>query len=159
MILLGLLGGFAIALPALVITTLAFITAFPHFFQAIRTKGVTVELVPPERGIVNNRPKPNAYILAVDLSGSTVQGREDPQLELVEMAVDDLFSKESGGVLADLVQHQDDFGLYVFAGSRRLVIHPGMENNLRSTDMPAEFRRAVKDNMGKLEADETDIIT
>ena len=35
-ILLGLLGGFAIALPALAITILAFATAFPHFMQALK---------------------------------------------------------------------------------------------------------------------------
>jgi hypothetical protein len=158
-ILVGLIGGFAIALPALVVTTLAFATAFPHFFEALHTTGATVALTttsisdeedgPPKAEQGREKAhKSNAYILAVDTSGSAIRNQADSQLIRIADVVDDIFLKDQGGVLVKLVQYGDSYGFFKFAGRVRKVFAPGDSSSPSGPEVAEVFREKLFDTGG-----------
>lgn len=172
----GLLGGFLIGLPAIIITTLAFVTAFPHFLEALDPRGSHVDLEPhhQESQPITNRDKGFVYLVAVDVSGSAVRTPNDSDLRSVKSFVHLLFEYNSGGGIGYLVRPNDAYAIYAFAGEHQFLAgdsgHPSpFQSTLSRTQLIESFDSHIGDytklnaradaNTNGIDTSKTDVIS
>lgn len=165
-ILLGLIGGFAIALPALSITLLAFVTAYPHFIEALRggahDPSRPAYLVGKQRVELKTAESRlgSAYVLGIDVSHSVIRNKKEEELVQINTLIGLLFSPDPDRVLASLIDSDDDYWSYAFAGDQYpLPRRGGAFEGGRSAAFPEEFRQALEEHLeSDADRNDTDIL-
>lgn len=172
-IFLGLVGGLLSALPALAITILGLIVSVPHFLEGMDDSGTlsalpSDEVASQEVAIPGDSAfRPSAYLLAVDLSRSSISGSSDGRLLDICDFAQTLFTRGADGLLYGLVKETDVYLSFVFA-RRQQLMHRSDEpfSSMRSEDFPNKFCTSLKEVAGGTEArdqgigrNETDIVS
>lgn len=163
-IFLGLVGGFLTALPALAITILGLIVSVPHFLEGMNDSG-TLSALPSSKeasqGVALPTPpvvQPSAYLLAVDLSKSSIANASDGRLLDICGFAETLFSRGADGLLYGLVKESDVYLSFVFA-KRQQLMHRSDEPflSLRSDDFPVKFCNSLKEVASQVEVNDEGI--
>lgn len=175
-ILLGLIGGFAIALPALAITILAFVTAFPHFTESLgglspdgkedalrvdSDHGMELPQLEPEG------ESPAAYLFGVDISLSVnPQGggkaKQLSTLDPVCSLMDSMFLHDSDHEVSPIIKAGDASWAYAFARDQYPLVNGGSAfQEVTTTKFPGYFREALKNVLSSnaVDATNTDVFT
>jgi len=159
--LLSLLGGFAIALPALAVTVLAFATAFPHFLQAL--KGSMVDPSKPEIILKSSDSDlGSAYVLGIDVSQSVIRDQKEDKLVQIHELVNLLFSRDPERVLDSLIDSGDVYWSYAFAGEQYPLAQRGQAfQDIRVAAFPTAFKEAIDQHLERPgeRRDKTDILS
>jgi hypothetical protein len=162
----SLFAGFLIAIPAATITILAFVTAFPHFFEALNAKGSDFRLLQeqkaPQASAAKTPKKRFAYLVAVDVSKSALRSRADPELRSIKDFVRLLFSYDSEGRMGNLVRQSDAYAIYAFAGKQELLTDDTgqptpFQGTLNKSGLPDQFDSEIAKYLGTGSVTKNDI--
>ncbi len=160
-----LFAGFLLALPAVIITGLGFVTAFPHFLEALNPKGSKIQLIPdPEKA--RHTSKGILYLIAVDVSKSALPKLKSEELKAVKLFTHRLFEKGPENA-EPIVKSNDRYEIYFFAGEQEFLTsnlgspnpHTPTNRMLEQFDQQIEiYRNPGKDKQIKIKADYTNLL-
>jgi hypothetical protein len=154
---LGLIGGFAVALPAFALAFISLLVAMPHFTAGFSEDELSYSLEDPSPSSSN--PKPSAFLVAVDISASTLPGpKGEKRVEEVCNLVKYLLAADRDG--RRLIRTEDDFHSFVFAGERESSFY-SKDANFNKDALALKFCQdltaRLKEN--RLDANTTDIVS